>query len=179
MFSSFSFPNPFRFSTYFSASSAQRIQVESVGIHDVETSQDRSARALKHLLKLNHVTFSICYHNLQYHNHMPHVSIIAKRSNAIRSLTAMQILGSAYILGAGSGHLNEIYEAESKELDVWVDSPGEVSRHDWKDFLGDPKSVDQHSVSGSFPKDNIDINVHLSIFSRTSLSYMDTIGVKW
>ena len=86
MFSSISFSNPFRFGTYFSRSSVQGVQVESVGIHDVETSQDRSGRALKHLLKLNHVNFSICYHNLQYHNHIPHVRIIAKRSKATRNL---------------------------------------------------------------------------------------------
>ena len=48
------------------------------------------------------------------------------------------ILGSAYILGADEHHLGAIYESESEELDKWHDSPGEISKHDWRDYLGDP-----------------------------------------
>ena len=143
MFSSFSFSNPFRLRNYISGSSLQDVRVKPVATYDVETSHDKAGRALKHLLKLNHVNFSICYHNVQYHNHMPHVCILAKCPIAIDSLCTVQILGSAYILGAGSEHLNDIYEAESKELDKWVDSPGEVSKHDWRDYLGNPQSVDK------------------------------------
>ena len=36
-------------------------------------------------------------------------------------------------------HLDEIYAEESKELDSWKDSPGEVSTYDWRDYLGDKK----------------------------------------
>jgi hypothetical protein len=32
--------------------------------------------------------------------------------------------------------LNEIYEKEAEELEPWKDSPGEISRDDWRDFLG-------------------------------------------
>ncbi|KAL9030567.1 MAG: hypothetical protein Q9196_001328 [Gyalolechia fulgens] len=49
------------------------------------------------------------------------------------------LLGSAYLLGAGPDHLNNIYEAESKGLEPWHDSPGELSSYDWRDHLGNPK----------------------------------------
>lgn len=49
----------------------------------------------------------------------------------------VQILGSAYILGASSEHLSEIYEEEAKGLEPWKDSPGEISTFDWRDYLGD------------------------------------------
>ncbi|KAH8722569.1 hypothetical protein GQ44DRAFT_729447 [Phaeosphaeriaceae sp. PMI808] len=34
-----------------------------------------------------------------------------------------------------SEHLNDIYEKEAKELEPWKDSPGEILRDDWRDFL--------------------------------------------
>ena len=43
--------------------------------HNIETSSDRRARTLKHLLKANHINHSIIYHDLQYHNHAPHVGL--------------------------------------------------------------------------------------------------------
>jgi len=30
----------------------------------------------------------------------------------------------------------DIYEKESKDLEPWEDSPSEISRHDWRDYLG-------------------------------------------
>ncbi|KAI9794316.1 MAG: hypothetical protein M1833_000407 [Piccolia ochrophora] len=100
-------------------SKAQIIDIPSVEIHDIETKPDKQARALKHLIRANHVNHSIIYHNLEFHNHLPH------------------ILGSAYLFGSGSDHLNTIYDEESKSLEPWKDSPGEVSKHDWRDYLGD------------------------------------------
>jgi hypothetical protein len=47
-----------------------------------------------------------------------------------------QILGSAYLLGGTHQHLHDIYEKEAAELEPWHDSPGEISRDDWRDFLG-------------------------------------------
>ncbi|KAL8952955.1 MAG: hypothetical protein Q9222_001174 [Ikaeria aurantiellina] len=97
------------------------IDVKPVEVYDVEILQDKRARTLKHLLKLNHVTFSVIYHELEFHNHMSH------------------ILGSAYLLRAGSEHLNNIYDDESKSLEPWRDSPDEVSTYDWRDYLGNPR----------------------------------------
>ena len=48
----------------------------------------------------------------------------------------LQILGSAYILGGTSEHLHKIYDKEAEELEPWQDSPGEISKDDWRDFLG-------------------------------------------
>lgn len=49
------------------------IDLKPVEIHDIEAKSDKRARSLKQLLKLNHVNHSIIYHNLSFHNHMPHV----------------------------------------------------------------------------------------------------------
>ncbi|CZR53878.1 uncharacterized protein PAC_03760 [Phialocephala subalpina] len=100
---------------------AQSIDLPSVEIHDVETAPEKRPRTLKHLLRANHVNHSIIYHDLQYHNHMPH------------------LLGSAYLLGANVDQLQKIYDEESKELEDWKDSPAEISDTDWRDFLGDKR----------------------------------------
>ncbi|KAI6785611.1 uncharacterized protein J7T54_005945 [Emericellopsis cladophorae] len=95
------------------------INLPSVEIHNVETNPDRRARCLKHLLKANHVNYSVVYHNLQYDNHNPH------------------ILCSAYLLGADQEHLNHIYDEQIKPLESWRPSPAELNDLDWRDFLGD------------------------------------------
>ncbi|KAK2624252.1 hypothetical protein QTJ16_006202 [Diplocarpon rosae] len=112
-----------RLAKYFTTSNyaAQSIDLPSVQINDVETAAEKRPRTLKHLLRANHVNYSILYHNLQYHNHMPH------------------LLGSAYLLGANAEQLNKIYDKESKELEEWKDSPAEVTDKDWRDFLGDKR----------------------------------------
>ena len=102
-------------------SAARSIDLQSVPIHDIETAAERRARTLKHLLKANHVNHSVIYHELHFHNHMPH------------------LLGSAYLLGANEGQLQRIYDEESKELDPWHDSPGEISVADWREYLGDKR----------------------------------------
>ncbi|KXT06419.1 hypothetical protein AC578_6063 [Pseudocercospora eumusae] len=94
------------------------ITLPKPNIHDVEERPEKRARTLKHLLKANHINHSIIYNNLRFHNHTPH------------------ILGSAYIFGADHDELTHIYEAESKNLEPWRDSPGEIALHDWRDFLG-------------------------------------------
>ncbi|EON64288.1 hypothetical protein W97_03519 [Coniosporium apollinis CBS 100218] len=107
-----------RLPTFGFGSKAPTVDIPPVEIHDVEEAADKRPRTLKHLIRANHVNHSIIYHNLQFHNHNNH------------------ILGSAYILGASPEHLNEIYDKESKELEPWHDSPGEISKDDWRDFLG-------------------------------------------
>ncbi|KAL2037690.1 hypothetical protein N7G274_009635 [Stereocaulon virgatum] len=120
MFSSFSsFSLPFSIPRILGGNPGSIIDIKSVDIHDVETQHEKRARTLKHLLKLNHAKHAILFHNLQFHNHMPH------------------ILGSAYLLNGTPEHLNDIYESESKELVFWEDSPGEISDFDWRDYLGD------------------------------------------
>ena len=52
------------------------INIPSVTIHDVETATEKRDRRLKHLLKLNHASHSILFHNLRFHNHMPHVRTV-------------------------------------------------------------------------------------------------------
>lgn len=108
---------------YFTTSTyaAQSIDLPSVEIHDVETAPEKRPRTLKHLIRANHANHSIIYHNLQYHNHMPH------------------LLGSAYLFGASVDQMQHIYDVESKELEEWHDSPAEISDADWRDFLGDKR----------------------------------------
>ncbi|KAH0537090.1 hypothetical protein FGG08_006092 [Glutinoglossum americanum] len=100
-------------------SKPQAINIPPVQVHDIETSPEKRTRTLKHLIRANHVNHSIICRRLEKHNDMPHV------------------LGSTYLLGGESEHLNDIYDEKSVELDSWEDSPSEVSRHDWRDFLGD------------------------------------------
>ncbi|KAK0640409.1 Questin oxidase [Lasiodiplodia hormozganensis] len=97
---------------------AQRVRVEQEPVYTVEEIPEKRARTVKHLLQANHSIFSVIYHNLEFHNHLPH------------------ILGSAYILGSTDEHLNEVYEVETETLEKWRDSPGEVTESNWRDFFG-------------------------------------------
>lgn len=119
MFSFLHRSNPVQYLTSGLASFQTRpITIPNVAVHDIETLPDKRSRTLKHLLKANHYNHSIIYHELRFQNHAPH------------------ILGSAYLLGASSEHLNCVYEEEGKVLEEWVDSPGEVTGGDWRSFLG-------------------------------------------
>ncbi|EHY60159.1 hypothetical protein HRR83_009122 [Exophiala dermatitidis] len=117
---------PFKKSSSPSSSSSsttpqnQAIKIPRVQVHDVEITSDKRGRRLKHLLKLNHATFSILYNRLRFHNHTPH------------------ILGSAYLLGGTADHLTAIYEdaATNEGHEHWTESPSEIAEHDYRDFLG-------------------------------------------
>lgn len=74
MFSSFSsFSLPFAVPRFLGGDLGSAIDIHPVDVNDVETKHEKPARTLKHLLKLNHVNHSIVYHDLEFHNHMPHV----------------------------------------------------------------------------------------------------------
>jgi Questin oxidase-like len=111
--------NIYKYLTTGSSRALQSINIPSVEIHEVETMPDKRPRTLKHLLKANHANFAIFSNKLQFHNHMPH------------------ILCSAYLLGANTDQLHQIYDVEAKELDAWSDSPAQIADDDWKDYLGD------------------------------------------
>ncbi|KAG6005416.1 hypothetical protein E4U21_000196 [Claviceps maximensis] len=100
---------------------SQAIDVPPVEVHHVETNPDRRARSLKHLLKANHVNYSVVYSQLRFDNHNAH------------------ILSSAYLLGATPNQLHDIYEDQVKELEAWTPSPAELMDSDWMDFLGDAR----------------------------------------
>ncbi|RPB02376.1 hypothetical protein L873DRAFT_456227 [Choiromyces venosus 120613-1] len=88
---------------------------------DPSTSTEKRDRTLTHLLRLNHHSHTLLYSaNLRFHNHLPHA------------------LGSAYLLGATSTHLTQLYESESKPLPPWPPTnPGEIARHDWREHISD------------------------------------------
>lgn len=44
-----------------------------VKVHETDTAQEKPARALKHLLKLNHANHAILWNERRFHNHAPHV----------------------------------------------------------------------------------------------------------
>ncbi|PYH76699.1 hypothetical protein BO82DRAFT_358935 [Aspergillus uvarum CBS 121591] len=92
-------------------------KISPVEVHEIDTAQEKPARALKHLLKLNHANYAFLWNERKFHNHAPH------------------ILSSAFLQGADADDLNRIYENESKSLDPWEDSPGEISTYDWRDYL--------------------------------------------
>ncbi|KAK7554508.1 hypothetical protein IWX49DRAFT_101185 [Phyllosticta citricarpa] len=99
-------------------SASPAVKLPAVEIHDVETAAEKRPRTLKHLLRANHANHSVIY-----------------REGRARNGTA-QLLGGAYMFGASAEQMNEIYDKESEQLEPWRDSPGEISRHDWRDFLG-------------------------------------------
>lgn len=72
MFSSF-IPSSLPHFGFGRAKTAQAITIPSVEVHDIEVLSDKRGRRLKHLIKLNHATYSILYHSLRFHNHTPHV----------------------------------------------------------------------------------------------------------
>ncbi|KAI0490079.1 cell cycle checkpoint protein RAD17 [Xylaria cf. heliscus] len=98
---------------------SRSIDIPPVEVHNVETAPEKRPRTLKHLLRANHVNHAILYNDLQFHNHMPH------------------ILSSAYLLGASDTQLHKIYDVEAQDLEPWVPSPAEVTKDDWRTFLGD------------------------------------------
>lgn len=53
---------------------AQRVRVEKEPVYTVEEIPEKRARTVKHLIQANHSIFSVIYHNLEFHNHLPHVS---------------------------------------------------------------------------------------------------------
>ena len=76
MFSSFSLsPLQIVIPRFLRGDGETSINLNPAEIYDIEAKSDKRARSLKHLLKLNHVNHSILYHNLSFHNHMPHVRI--------------------------------------------------------------------------------------------------------
>ncbi|KAI1150505.1 cell cycle checkpoint protein RAD17 [Nemania diffusa] len=104
-----------------SNNASRSIDLPPVEVHNVETAPEKRPRTLKHLLRANHVNHSILYHNLQFDNHMAH------------------ILCSAYLLGASDTQLHKIYDVEAEFLEPWEPSPAEVTRDDWRGFLGDKR----------------------------------------
>ncbi|KAF3481955.1 uncharacterized protein GIQ15_04714 [Arthroderma uncinatum] len=95
------------------------VDVKPIQTHDIEAAEEKPGRRLRQLLKLNHATHSIIYNNLTFYNHIPH------------------LLSTAYLFGAGPEHLDRLYEEESKELEPWADSPGEIGQvEDWRLALG-------------------------------------------
>ncbi|KAK9456524.1 hypothetical protein V1511DRAFT_494541 [Dipodascopsis uninucleata] len=72
------------------------------------------------LLRGNYATYAVLYNDRKSCNCMP------------------QLLGAAYILGATSDQLVDLYEVVSKDLEIWKeDSPSEVTQDDWRSFYGD------------------------------------------
>ncbi|KAK8212258.1 hypothetical protein HDK77DRAFT_382195 [Phyllosticta capitalensis] len=97
---------------------SSQVKVPKEKVCDFEEKPEKNARALKHLLQENHTQHAVIYHNLEFHNHMPH------------------ILGSAFILGSNPDHLREIFKAEAETLEPWTDSPGEITEANWREHLG-------------------------------------------
>jgi hypothetical protein len=64
---------PSYLSQFFSARPADAINVPPVKVHEIETAVEKPARALKHLLKLNHANHAIFYKERRLHNETPHV----------------------------------------------------------------------------------------------------------
>lgn len=101
-----------------SSSTASSIDIPLPTTYDINDDSDKRARTVNSLLKANHLNHSVLYHNNIYHNHVPH------------------ILGSSYILGSTDAQLKTIYDSSSTGLEAWKPAPGEITRDDWREYLG-------------------------------------------
>ncbi|KAJ5455240.1 hypothetical protein N7475_010361 [Penicillium sp. IBT 31633x] len=101
----------------FSSSTPQAIDLSPVEVHDIETAHEKPARALKHLVKLNHVENSLFDHR-NFPNQIVH------------------FLSSAFLQGADADQLGRIYEAKISHLVEWREQPAEVTTLDWRGYLG-------------------------------------------
>lgn len=63
----------FTFPKLLAGTRGRAIDIHSVKIHEIETAQEKPARALKHLLRLNHANNAILFNERRFHNHTPHV----------------------------------------------------------------------------------------------------------
>ncbi|KAJ5902728.1 hypothetical protein N7495_003256 [Penicillium taxi] len=101
----------------FSTEEKKPIDIPSVKIHDLESVEEKPAKRLKYLLKLNHANYAILYNDRKFHNHAPH------------------LISAAFLQGASADDLTRIFDNESQILSEWEDPPAEVA-DDWRDFLG-------------------------------------------
>lgn len=131
----------------------QAVDIPAVKVHEIESAQEKSARSLKHLLKLNHANYAILYNDRRFHNHAPHVRRFRSlvRSLFSAELTILQLLSAAFLQGADADDLARLYESESKLLDPWVDSPAEITAEDWRDHLGCREYVVAFAASRAIP----------------------------
>lgn len=90
-----------------------------------------------------------------------------------------QILSSAFLQGADADDLGRVYESESKLLEPWTDSPGEISTDDWRDYLGCREYASLFRIGGLFANDEQDIKEHLLITLKMSSFDIAMIGRKW
>ncbi|CAI7574409.1 unnamed protein product [Penicillium glandicola] len=95
----------------------QAIDLPPVNIHEIETAQDKPARALKHLLKLNHIE-----------------NTLFDRRNFPSQL--IHLLISSFLQGADADTLERIYEEQVSDLVKWKESPAEITTLDWRAHLG-------------------------------------------
>lgn len=138
-------PFPFSLYRYFFPRRGHAIDIPSVKVYEIDTAPEKPARALKHLLKLNHANHSILYNERRFHNHAPHVCTLPFLffsphnfffGRAWNLTSHLQILSSTFLLGGTVDDLNRVYDAEAKQLEKWTDSPSEISSYDWRDHLG-------------------------------------------
>ncbi|KAJ5801222.1 uncharacterized protein N7518_003290 [Penicillium psychrosexuale] len=101
----------------FSSTPTQAIDLPPVHVHETETAEDKPARALKHLLKLNHVENSL-FDRRNFPNQLIH------------------LLSSSFLQGADADTLGCLYEHEVSGLVKWKDSPAEITTLDWRGHLG-------------------------------------------
>lgn len=90
-----------------------------------------------------------------------------------------QILSSAFLQGADAEDLGRVYESESKLLEPWTDSPGEISMDDWWDYLGFREYALLFRMLGDRLLIVLGTKERLSITSKTNSFDTDMIGRRW
>lgn len=107
--------------------------------YSIVSRKDSTTQRLAECLKKNHRVFAALRDpQLLFHNHMPHVSLLAQNDEPILNCM-VQILGSAYYLGATPEKLTEICNVEGESLRAVETVPQReaLTTKTWKQHLGD------------------------------------------
>ena len=95
------------------------VELKWATVHEIDTLCDARSRRLKHLLNLNHETYSILYNHGHFHNHTPHA------------------LASMYLLGGSADQLDTIWNdnVDRDMLESWKPSPSNITLENYRGYL--------------------------------------------
>lgn len=119
--------------SYLFPSSVSRSASPSVDLppfepRDLERVHDPASRRAHQFLKLIHLSDALVPKK-QYSDSRDRVFFLS------------QLVVSVYILGASAEYITKLCDAHQGARQQWESTPAEVTKADWRDFLGNPASV--------------------------------------
>lgn len=119
--------------SYFYPSSASQATAPSVAlpplqVRDLERIHDPASRRTRQFLKLIHMSDALVPKK-HYSEHQDRISFLS------------HLVISVYLLGANADQITQLCDGFQGVREQWEQAPSEVTKHDWRDFLGNPASV--------------------------------------